>query len=79
MAIPGLPIAYWKSDEIINSFEWDNLDSELTFRQGMTTTNNEKYLRFWHEVAHGRIGFGFSKREDAAASEYMWFPYHRAD
>ena len=77
MAIPGLPIAYWKSDEIINSFEWDNLDSELTFRQGMTTTNNEKYLRFWHEVAHGRIGFGFSKREDAAASEYMWFPYQK--
>ena len=77
MAIPGIPIAYWKSDAIINSFSEGNLDSELTFRQGMTTTNNEKYLRLWHEVDFERIGFGFSRREDAASSDYMWFPYQK--
>lgn len=77
MVIPGIPIAYWKSDEIIHSFSKGNLDSELTFRQGMTTTNNEKYLRLWHEVDFGRIGFNFTKREDAAVSDYMWFPYQK--
>lgn len=77
MVIPGIPIAYWKSDEIIHSFSKGNLDSELTFRQGMTTTNNEKYLRLWYEVDFGRIGFNFTKREDAAVSDYMWFPYQK--
>ena len=75
--IPGSPVAYWKSPTFLSTFTGADLDEELTFRQGMTTTDNEKYLRFWHEVMINRIGFGVKSRNEAAATEYMWFPYQK--
>lgn len=75
--IPGCPIAYWKSQIIMESFKDDDLDDKLVFRQGMTTTDNEKYLRFWHEVSLSRIGFGITSREDSVLSNKKWFPYHK--
>jgi hypothetical protein len=75
--IPGYPLAYWKSHKIVESFSNGNLDAELTFRQGMTTTDNEKYLRFWHEVELAEIGFRIKSREQAVATEFRWFPYQK--
>lgn len=75
--IPGSPVAYWKSPTFLSTFTGADLGEELTFRQGMTTTDNEKYLRFWHEVMINRIGFGVKSRNEAAATEYMWFPYQK--
>ena len=75
--VPGAPIAYWISDTLINSFSSTSLDNHLTFRQGMTTTNNEKYLRFWYEVDAANIGFGMTTRQDSIHSGKMWFPYQK--
>jgi hypothetical protein len=76
--IPGAPVAYWKSKSVISSFQnAKNLDSCLTFRQGMTTTNNEKYLRRWHEVSFVGIGFKIENRQDSIASMLKWFPYQK--
>lgn len=76
--IPGAPVAYWVSENVISTFEQNNkLDKDLTFRQGMTTTNNEKYLRFWHEVSIKNIGFEIKNRADSVKSKCVWFPYQK--
>lgn len=75
--IPGTPIAYWKSQKVIASFNNSKLDNELVFRQGMTTTDNEKYLRFWYEVSIKNIGFQIANRQESIESKKKWFPYQK--
>ena len=56
--IPGSPIAYWLSPRIIKVFEsLKPLKEFLDIRQGMSTTNNKKYLRRWYEVSIPKIAF----------------------
>lgn len=77
--IPGAPVAYWVSERMLETFNNKTiyLDSELTFRQGMTTTDNEKYLRRWYEVRINNIGFGINNRDDSIKSNCTWFPYQK--
>ena len=75
--IPGSPVAYWVSKKTLQSFTGDNLDNELVFKQGMTTTDNEKYLREWFEVEQNKIGFQITSREESIQSGCKWFPYQK--
>lgn len=75
--IPGSPVAYWVSDNFIRTFEKPAIEQYAYGRQGMTTTNNAKYLRLWHEVPIGNIAFGVSSREESIKTQVKWFPYNK--
>ena len=75
--IPGSPIAYWISEEALKAFEGKILYDVARPRQGMATTNNDLFLRLWHEVSQERIGFGFVNTEKAKASNRKWFPINK--
>ncbi|WP_312827950.1 hypothetical protein, partial [Escherichia coli] len=65
--IPGSPIAYWISHSLLNVFETSKPISEyFDTRLGMSTANNDEFLRFWHEVSIQNIGFGCKDREEAS-------------
>jgi len=51
--VPGSPIAYWLSDASVQAFsEKDRaLSLHANLKEGLTSGDNEKYLRAWHEVA----------------------------
>uniref|UniRef100_UPI0018EED044 BREX-1 system adenine-specific DNA-methyltransferase PglX n=1 Tax=Paracoccus binzhouensis TaxID=2796149 RepID=UPI0018EED044 len=75
--IPGSPIAYWLSPETLNVFEtFDQLKEHAHPRQGMATTNNDLFLRQWHEVKRVSSGFGLSP-EEAATTRLKWFPVNK--
>lgn len=48
--IPGKPIAYWTSGAMLDAFNNKILYDVARPRQGMATTNNDLFLRLWHEV-----------------------------
>jgi type II restriction/modification system DNA methylase subunit YeeA len=77
--IPGSPIAYWVSERIRHSFlnNSQSLGEFAPVKQGLLTTDNNKFIRYWREVSHEKIGFGFNNRESAKASELMWFPLNK--
>ena len=76
--IPGSPIAYWVSDIVRDSFSSNPLIGEkAVVACGMTTGNNEKFTRLWHEVDLKNIGFGFMSSEKAKLSGLKWFPYNK--
>ena len=51
--IPGMPIAYWASNNVISAFQNGKAFFEIGFpRVGMQTSNNDLYLRMWFEVAY---------------------------
>lgn len=48
--IPGTPIAYWLGSGLLAAFEnGGSFNSVAHPKVGMQTSNNEKYLRLWHE------------------------------
>ena len=76
--IPGKLIAYWVSESIIKSFEIGTPIADLAvFKHGMSTSDNDKYLRKWYEVSFDNIGIGFQSKEQAKNSKLKWFPYHK--
>ena len=49
--IPGSPVAYWVSDKMFSNFAEGKMFNDVGFpKVGMQTSNNDKYLRLWHEV-----------------------------
>ena len=76
--IPSSPIAYWANSTIFNIFESiEPLSKYATTRLGMTTANNEIFVRFWEEVNIEKIGFNMNERESAFQSKAKWFPYNK--
>lgn len=76
--IPGSPIAYWFSDQVLNVYGSARpLDQYANPSQALVTGNTDKHVRHWWEVSQGRIGYGFQDRESARDSAAKWFPYHK--
>jgi len=75
--IPGNPIAYWIKDKNVEIFEKGKPLGKLAKpRQGMATTNNDRFIRRWFEVNSEKIGFSLT-REEARKSNKKWFPYNK--
>ena len=76
--IPTSPItAYWVSESLFEDFEKGELLSEIAYpRQGMATTNNNKFLRMWYEPNVFSVGFSLSD-ESETFGDYKWFPYNK--
>ena len=75
--IPGSPIAYWVSDSFRKIFRNLPLARYFQTRLGLSTANNDIFLRNWQEVSRIRIGFGIKDRAHAKESGYRWFPYEK--
>lgn len=76
--IPGMPIAYWVSERILQIYKNGKpLESISQPRQGMATSNNDIFLRLWFEVGFNRVGINNQSREQALASKLKWFPYNK--
>lgn len=78
LRIPGNPIAYWVSENVINTFSrGKELSSFAEVKQGLATADNKRFLRLWHEIDINRCGFGFEDSEYARKSGKKWFPYNK--
>jgi len=76
--IPGSPIAYWASEQVRKMFmENDKLAELAEPKLGMTTADNNRFLRLWHEVNIDKIGFGYKDSVEACESGKKWFPYNK--
>ncbi|SIM51153.1 BREX-1 system adenine-specific DNA-methyltransferase PglX [Mycobacteroides abscessus] len=75
--IPGMPLAYWIGPSGFRSFQSTLLGDIASVRTGMTTANNERFLRMWSEVSFDRIKLNSSSAQDAIDSRCKWFPYNK--
>jgi len=76
--IPGSPIAYWVSIQQFNSFfSFPKLKKFAIAYSGMSTTDNERFLRSWYECDHNKIGFKIRSFGDAITSRKKWFQYNK--
>lgn len=75
--VPGLPIAYWVSDSIREVFASSSpLIESLQTRLGMSTADNDQFLRYWFEVSAEKIQFGLDESDNKFPAP-KWFPYQK--
>ncbi|ONI39096.1 hypothetical protein AN639_02610 [Candidatus Epulonipiscium fishelsonii] len=69
--IPGSPIAYWASENILKAFEAKPLSYFINCKSGIMT-GDEKFIKFWYEVFNKEIKFDCISFNDM--ENYKWFP-----
>ena len=75
--IPGAPVAYWVSEKVYCCFNNKKpLDYSYAFREGIHTADNNRFLRFWHEVNFSRMIFSAKKYQDID-NRARWVPYNK--
>ena len=76
--IPGAPVAYWVGANVFKAFsELPSVSSIGEAKAGMTTGDNERFLRLWQEVSFDKIGLYMENSAVALASQKKWFPYNK--
>lgn len=77
LKIPQTPIAYWVNENyFIPIDECPKLGEIAQPRAGLQTSDNNRFLRYWHEVSFGKIGLNL-EREVALKSQFRWFPHNK--
>lgn len=77
-SLPGFPFAFWINQNITRIFnEGTNLGSIADIKQGMTTSNNALFVRYWHEISYSKFFTKAKSLEEAKNSEKKWFPYNK--
>ena len=76
--IPGSPIAYWASSQTKAVFESGKPLKQIgDTRQGMATSDNNRFLKVWFEVNSADFYIDASTHYEAKCSEKKWFPYNK--
>ena len=82
--IPGEPVAYWSSYNLIDKFILGYKLSDLCeTRKGLATSDNNRFLRLWYEPIFSKVGFSLLDNRETIESAFKWFPinkggeYHR--
>lgn len=73
--IPGSPVAYWVSEKFTNMYKQTSIAQIATTREGMTTADNDQFVRLWEEVNSEHIAFGCTTSFEAQKTNRRWFPY----
>jgi len=75
--IEGNPFGYWASENLYNLLQSKSLSEMGEAREGLTTGQNDFYLRLWYEVNYSSILFKCSTKEQSKASDCKWYPINK--
>ncbi len=76
--IPGSPISYWAKGDVRRAFlQGTPIASVAQARQGMSTSDNETFVRAWHEVDIRDIRFPPIEEQSRTGQDQRWVPYNK--
>jgi type II restriction/modification system DNA methylase subunit YeeA len=76
--IPNNPIAYWINDNVRETFVRGTLIKDVApVKQGLATSDNERFLRFWSEVGYAKINRNAKKLKDTEGFSHKWYPHNK--
>lgn len=76
---PGKIIAYWASEAVKRAFisGFSMTDKGFNFKMGISTGDNDQFIRLWAEVSSTNSKLVSSSQQEAKASDMKWFPYNK--
>lgn len=72
--IPGSPFAYWVSEHFTKHFNKNQFTDLANAKSGLSTTDNDRFLRLWFEITYNKISFVYTSLEDSTDCEYIFVP-----
>ena len=76
--IPGMPIAYWVSEQFLKAFKAGTLLNNIgEIVTGISTGKNDLYLRTWSEVNLNSISIYASDIDAIDFNVKKWLPYNK--
>ena len=76
--IPGSPIAYYVSDNLIRIIKQSPCLKDISIpRVGLQTNDTNRFTKLWVEVDINSVGFNYRSRKDAEISNKKWFPFNK--
>lgn len=73
--IPGAPVAYWVSEKILMLFDGQRICDVASAKSGMTTTDNDRFLRLWFEIDRNKMSTDYSDINETSDKKYKWYPF----
>lgn len=74
--IPSYPISYWISQRSATLFSSERHLGDISSpRQGLATSDDQRFLRAWHEVASDCCALRTSEDENGARAAKRWIPF----
>ena len=71
-SITGFPIAYWLSNSILNLYNKEKTINNIAItKQGLKSSNDSLFFRFWHEVKSNKVNFEFKATN---SNLFKWVP-----
>ena len=67
--IPGSPVAYWASEKALAAYSFSNMDNVAQPRHGLATSDNDRFLKLWHE-----IDINTGSLQERCQYDKKWFP-----
>lgn len=78
LSIPGNPIAYWITPQLRAAFaNGISMSSVLDAQQGMSTSDNPRFLRQWWEPERKGLGQAVDSGTDFATGRLKWAHYNK--
>ncbi len=78
LSLPGKTISYWISQGVKDLFAKNISLREVSApKVGLNTTDNNRFLRLWHEVDFRKVSYTILNREEAIESNKKWFAYNK--
>lgn len=76
--IPGAAVSYWVSQKLFDSFvKYTPLGEIAEPRQGLTTCDNDRFMRLWYEVPFVNIKLHCKSTEETEVIPEKWYPYNK--
>ena len=74
--IPGNPISYWVSQRAVTLFSSGRYLGDISSpRQGLATSDDQRFLRLWHEVAINDCALKTSEDNEVDRALKKWIPF----
>jgi hypothetical protein len=76
--LPGEPVTYWLSNQLLELVKAaPSIDRVLMPRQGLFTTDNTRFMRYFWEVSWSRTCITATDDSEALKSGARWFAHHK--
>lgn len=76
--IPGSPVAYWVGENLYSDFINGKMLNDISpTKKGLDTGDNDRYLKYWHEVNFFKIGIGFKSSNEFSQHTKKWAPHDK--
>ena len=78
LTLPDMQIAYWVSSKVIDLLSSEDCIADYgSALSGLSTSDNERFLRIWEEVAYNNISFNYDSCESTLDGRYKWVPHNK--